>query len=228
MTDLSIEEKQEILKHITVGTDEVFYHPYSNGQEPLPLRPLTSSEFDECFYKALENAPNGVAKFVIKIKLSLIKESQEIEVDEENLTKLQRFYDEVDYWIVYHAMKDFQPEAFRTPNYDKIESFPNGYYIVRNDMREIHEIAKRVLDYSHQPQQVLKEIFYDDLGTQLAMKVTYLHQPLNKISQLTKLQEDFLIYSNAHLREVLKGKAKQEHIIRSDTPMKIKEILRKL
>jgi len=46
---LKTEEKLEILKHITLGTDEVLYYPYNGGKEPLPLRPLSSFELDQCF-----------------------------------------------------------------------------------------------------------------------------------------------------------------------------------
>lgn len=225
MTTLNYKEKEDLIRHITLGTNEVFYYAYNDGREPLPLRSLTSYELDQCFYKALEDAPTKVASFVIKSKLQLFDKNKKIEVDSKNYVEIQRFYNEIDYWIVYYAMKNFQSDEFTKPNYDELEGYPNGFYIT-HQMEEIHNIALMVLNHSTQPKEVIKEVFYDDMGKQLAMKITYLNQPLAKINKLTKIQEDFLIYSQGHLREVIRGEAKKDAILRSDTPVKVKDILR--
>lgn len=219
---LTTQEKNELLEHITLGTNDVFYFSYNSGTEPLPLRPLTSLELDNCFYDSLDQAPIGVARLVIKLKLGLIEKDQEVRnIKNEHYSKLQRFHDLIDYYVVYHGMKDFQSEKFRKPNENGI---PNGISIVQ-EMNDVHKIASDILSRSHQPQDVIKQVFYDEKGKELAMKITYLHQPLDKICNLTKLQEDFLVYSKGHLESVMRGVQKEKEILSSDDVIKVKDIL---
>lgn len=224
MTELTYREKKAILDHITLGKDEVFYYPYHNGEEPLPLRPLTSLEMDKCFYNALETTNKQIAEFVVKIKLNLIKQQQEVTIANNDYKTLQEFHDKIDYWVVYHGMKDFQPEEFRQPNYDDFNEFPNGFYIVQ-DMEDVHKIANLILNASYRNEEVIKQIFSDEMGREVAIKVTYLKQPLGKIGDLTKLQEKYLIYSEGHLQKILKGEAKKSDILRKDKSMKLKDFL---
>jgi len=193
---------KELLKHIQLGTGEVFYYNY-NG-EPLPLRPISSLELDDCFYKALSGAPKKIAELVIKLRTHAIKPTEDINVSNDGLKKLQRLYDSIDYWMVYHAMKDFQDDDFTKPNYDTIEQYQRGYYLVRK-MQDIHQIARRISNASNQPKDVVKEILKTTGGKEIASIFYYLKQPLvEKIGKATRLQKKFMIYSKGELKKLEK------------------------
>jgi hypothetical protein len=122
-------EKIETLKHIKLGTKEVLYYPYNEGREPLPLRPISSFELDQCFYNSLDFINDEkIAHLVVNLRINLIEGKEKIKVSKEGYKKLSIFYDTVNYWIVYYAMKDFQDDWFTKPNFDKIGSYPKGFY----------------------------------------------------------------------------------------------------
>lgn len=222
MTEIN---KLEILKHIKLGTSEVLYYPYNDGREPLPLRPLSSFELDQCFYKALENANQKVSDLVIKIKLKLIDRDRDVNVSDEGYANLLKFYDYVDYWIVFYAMKDFQDEEFVKPNFDN--NFPNGFDAIIN-MLEVHEIANFVLDTSRDSPEIIKEIILDDYGKEIAYVVYYLNSPLALAKDLTKLQRDYLIYSKGEVTKVKASDVKTKQYEFSGKKMTIGDLLKKI
>jgi len=166
-----------MIKHITLGTDEVFHYNYFG--EMLPLRPISSYELDDCFYRALIGATEQIAELVVKLKLGQIKKDQEIPIDNKKLAELKRYFDALDYWIVYYGMKDFQEETFSILDVKK--------------MRSVHAISMEILTYSYQPKEVIQEIVRDEAGKNIATIIFTLNVPLGKLSELTKLQRDFLI-----------------------------------
>jgi hypothetical protein len=214
--------KLEIIKHITLGTSEVLYYPYNNGREPLPLRPLSSFELDQCLFNSLANAPEKIAELVIKLRLKFIKPDQNINVSDEGYANLQKFYHLVDYWVVYYAMKDFQDEEFSKPNFETENLIPKGFSSILK-MNEVHEISNFVLDASIQPKEVIKEIVSDEYGKQIGYAVYFLKQPLAQIKDLTKLQQSYLLYSKGEVRKIDKTK---DYIISGET-MTIEELLKR-
>jgi hypothetical protein len=158
---MRVEEKRNLIKHIKLGTSEVLYYPYTEGKQPLPLRPISSWELDDCFYRALNNTPDKIADFIVKVKLDLIDRKTNINVENSGYVKLMRFYNEIDYWIVYYAMKDFQDSEFSVNNFDTGE--PYGINIVKK-MLDVHKISKFVLTASYQPKEIIKEIIRDEQG----------------------------------------------------------------
>ena len=147
-----------ILKHIKLGIDEVFYYDYEG--EPLPLRPISSWEFDECFYNSLLFAPPKIAELVVKIKLGLLKKRDSITIDNKSYADLQKYFNSVDYWIVYHAMKDFQDEDFTKPT---SSGLPQGFKKVLK-MRHVHSIGDMILHSSYKPREVIKKVVSDEQG----------------------------------------------------------------
>lgn len=224
---MNSKEKLEVIKHIKLGTDEVLYYPYDEGKDPLPLRPISSFEFDQCFYKALEFAPNKVSSLVIKLKLKLIDPSREIDVSDEGYAKLQEFYDSIDYWIVYYAMKDFQDEWFTKPDYNTEETHPKGFYQVLK-MIDVHEIANFVLDSSRRKREVIEEVFVDEAGREVAYLYFYLKVPLADIKNMTKLQRDYLIYAKGEMGKISAGKSKEDKYILSGQQMTVKDFFDKM
>lgn len=222
---MNSEQKAEIIKHIKLGTNEVLYYPYNRGKQPLPLRPISSHELDQCFYQALKHAPTKIADLVVKLKLKLIDTTRDISISDKGYADLEEHYDSIDYWVVYHAMKDFQDEDFKFPDYDKVDSFPKGYYKVRDKMQEIHAIAEFVMNASRGEEEIIKEIFKDEYGREVGYCVYYLNTPLAEISKMTRLQRDYLLYSKVNLKAVMKGKAKESSYIISGKTMTVKDIM---
>jgi len=202
-----------MIKHITLGTKEVFFFNY-NGEQ-LPLRPISSYELDDCFYKSLVGADEEIADLVVKLKLSLIKPQDKIEVSNKKLAELKKYFDRLDYWIVYYGMKDFQDLDFQ-----KLErEFPKGIKIVQQ-MQHIHKMATKILTFSYQPKEIIEEIVRDEEGEIVASIVFNLNVPLSELAGMTKLQRDFLILSKT------KGKKPVKHTIsKSGDKMDIRELL---
>lgn len=214
-------KKQELIKHIQLGTSEVLYY-YYDGRDPLPVRPISSFELDQCYYKALEYAPNKVAHLVVNIRMGLIDKKRTVNLTSEGYSSLLKFYDTVNYWIVYYAIKDFQDEDFSKPNYDEIEENPNGFYLLRK-MNEVHEIANFVMNASHQNEDVVKEIFIDDFGREIAYKIYVLKQPLAELGKMTSLQKEYILYTHNHLPQIIKGLAKKSTYSISGETMTVEE-----
>jgi len=221
---MKLKEEIEILKHIRLGTKEVLYYPYNEGKDPLPLRPISTYEMDQSIFTTLIHTESKIASLVVKLKLGLVKPEEKITVSNDGYAKLLKYYDSIDYWIVYYAMKDFQDEWFRKPNYDEIENHPNGFYKIR-EMGEIHEIAIFVLDASYKSEAVIKDIFTDDLGREIATLVLYLHQPIAKAGCITRLQRDYLTYGYKNLDKIFKGKALDDKYGSTSGVMTVQDLL---
>lgn len=222
---MNLKEKREVLKHITLGTNEVLYYPYTEGKQPLPLRPISTWELDDCFYRALDETPENIANFIVKVKLDLIDRKTNINVENTGYVKLQKFYNTIDYWIVYYAMKDFQDEEFSMPDYE-IDDLPRGFRIVKK-MSKIHEIAKFVMTASYQNKDVIKEIFTDENGKEIAIQYLYLNIPISDISNITALQKEYIVYSKLHLDNSIRGDINKSKYSISGKKMTVKEIMEK-
>jgi len=224
---MNAKERLEVIKHITLGTNEVLYYPYNEGQEPLPLRPISSWELDQCIYKALRFAPEKVSELVIKLKLKIIEPTRNIDVSDDGYAQLQLFYDSIDYWVVYFSMKDFQDEWFQKPDFSKEIVYPKGFYQVLK-MDKIHEIADFILNSSNQSKEVIEEVFKDESGREVAYMYFYLKVPLTDIKNMTKLQRDYLINAKGQLRQIELGKQKESGYIISGEKMTVKDFLDKM
>jgi hypothetical protein len=203
-----------MIRHISLGTNEVIYYNYFGEQ--LPLRPISTFELDDCFYNALKFADEEIADLVVKIKLRLIKPKTIIEFDNNRYAELQKYYSSIDYWIVFFSMKNFQDEEFAKP----IDGTPNGLHLVRK-MRDIHKIARFILDASYQPKEIIREIVTSDDGKVVASIVFNLNVPLTDYSKMTKLQRDFLVFSKL-------GGGKTRKISKSGDKMKIRKQLKEV
>lgn len=220
-------EKLEVIKHITLGTDEVFYYPYNKGKDPLPLRPISSWELDQCLYQALKYAPDKISELVIKLKLKIIEPTRDIDVSDEGYAQLQAFYDSIDYWIVYYSMKDFQDEWFSIPDFSKVDVHTKGFYQILK-MDEVHEIANFILNSSYQNKEAIQEVFKDEYGREVAYMYFYLKTPLTDIKKMTKLQRDYLLNAKGELRKISLGKQKEKGYILTGQKMTVKDFLDKM
>ena len=190
----------ETVKHIKLGIKEVFYFNYDG--EPLPLRPISSFELDDSVHRTLGSISSSMANLVIKFRLEILEPSEHtFEWLPDDLAELQKYYDGMSYWVVYHSMKDFQDQEFVNPIQVKGLFQPKGIEIVRK-MNYIHEIADMIIGQSTRPKEVIKEILSTDEGKEVAYIVYYLKQPLGDVSELTRLQRDYLLYSKGEITEI--------------------------
>lgn len=190
-----------MLKYIKLGTKAKEFFNYDGN--PLPIRPLSTYELDQAFVMAVEGISPLIFDAVISSKLD-VYESQEIIITKDNYKAFLEYYSEIDYWVVYFAMKDFQDEEFSMPDYsgefkddfvDWDVEKPKGYYMVRN-MKYIHKIARDIKNMTEQPVESLMEILKNKEGQLLATMVHAFHVPLaSEAWQLTPLQTDFIYYT---------------------------------
>lgn len=192
-------EKLDILRHIKLGVKEVFYYDYDSNA--LPLRPISSYELDDCFYKALEGATPKVSDLVIRLRLKIKEGNQEVDFNNQDYLSLQRHYDAISYWVVFHSMKDFQDEDFKKPIVKDGEILPKGIFQIRK-MSYIHDIADIIVNSSYKPKNVLKQIIKDKSGRELGYLTLYYNVPLANMPDITKLQRDYLIYFKGEITKV--------------------------
>ena len=218
-------EKLDTLRHIKLGVKEVFYFDYDGNA--LPLRPISSYELDDCFYKALEYATPKVADLVIKLRLKLIEKSEEVDFSNQDYLSLQKHYDAISYWIVFHSMKDFQDEDFSIPIYQDDELLPKGIFQIRK-MSYIHNIANIIINSSYKPKEYIKQIIKDELGREVAYLVLYFNVPIANISDITRLQRDFIVYSKGEINKVKPSNIKTKQYEFSGKTMTIGDLLKKM
>ena len=90
-----------------------------------------------------------------------------------------KYYREIDYWIVYHGMKDFCDDTF------DIEDV--------RQMRYVHDIAKLVISMSTADSKTIRRVLRTEEGKKLADFIYIFHMPIvNKIDDMTPIQEQFL------------------------------------
>jgi len=218
-------EKLDTLRHIKLGVNEVFYYDYDGNA--LPLRPVSSYELDDCFYKALEYATSEVADLVLKIRLKLIDRAEDVDFSKEDYISLQRHYDAISYWVVFHSMKDFQDEDFKIPIYQENELLPKGIFLIRK-MSYIHDMANYILDSCYKPKEYIKQIIKDEIGREIAYLVFYFNTPLSNIPDITKLQRDYLIYSKGEIIKVRSSDIKTKQYEFSGKKMTIGDLCKRV
>ena len=224
-----------ILKYIELGTNAKEWFNYDGN--PLPIRPLSSYEMDNITMKVIkEGITHSTFQQLIKLKLNLISPDEEVILDQANYVEFFKYYNEIDYWVVYNSIKDFQEESFSMPDYEedyatKYDDWkpdrPKGYYIVR-EMKHVHEIAKDVKNMTSQSPQQLVEVLRSHDGKVLASRIFLLHVPLvSEAWKMTPLQSDFLYYARPGAPIMLKDKDELPGI-KGGTMEEVMEQLRKL
>jgi hypothetical protein len=92
-------------------------------------------------------------------------------------------------------------------------------------MQKVHNIADFVLNASNKSQLVIKKIFSEPIGREVANIIIYLKQPLANVSDLTKLQIDYLVYANGNLSNIKKGEVAKEKFDVSGEKMTVKDLI---
>jgi hypothetical protein len=156
-----------------------------NG-EVFYFRPITSWELDLSFGEALSGAPSKIIKIIVEARLE--RKEEKLHLTGEEYASLQEFSHELDYWIVYHAAKDWQPPDFSVD-------------VIREMPPMVHDLAKEILAYTYRPTQEVIRFVHNSKGQHLATIVYKLNQPLAEAWALTPLQERFLVYAHPNAPE---------------------------
>ena len=226
----------DIMKYIKLGTNAKEWFNY-DGQA-LPIRPLSSYEIDEILLKIIEDGiPPIVFESLYKVKMNLLDENEEVVINSQNYAYFFKYYNDIDYWTVYHGMKDFQEEDFSKPDYDNEYKddysdwdfkYPKGLYKVRK-MKYVHEIAKDIRSISTQPLIKLTSLLSNKDGKILGSMIHTFHQPLaSEAWKLTPLQETFIYYSSPGAPIIIKDESELPGISGSMSIKEVAEKLRKL
>ena len=150
----------------------------------IKIRPLTSMEVDDAKSHGYEYVDSNIARLMVNINLGFITGADKLaEIPKEMYPNMDKFNREINYWIVYHGMKDFMPEDFSIDDVRK--------------MQHVHKIAKRILGISAAPKNRIVEILKTEDGVELARLIWHYNVNLVKdIKELTPIQHQFLIYSD--------------------------------
>lgn len=194
----------DILKYIKLGTNAKEWFNYDG--EALPIRPLSTYELDSILEKIIEEGiTQQTFESIYKIKYKLMDKESVVLTKKEDYLQFFHYLNEIDYWIVYNAMKDFQDESFSQPDFEKDKHYPNGYYIVK-EMKYVHNIAEDIQSMTSQPLIKLKQVLQNNRGKVLASTVHTFHVPLaNEAWKLTPLQETFLRYSDPNAPMIIES-----------------------
>lgn len=170
-----------LLDKIRLGIQAKEFFPYDG--EMIPVRPIASYEMDQSEEKGLNLVDARLARFIVDIKLGRMKLTDQLnDIPPELYKNIRKFYLEIDYWIVYYGMKDFQPETFSIEDVQK--------------MKYIHEMTKFIIDMSAGSKEVLMEYVRTPEGKELATIIYEWKVPLTDAAwKLTPLQKDFYYWS---------------------------------
>jgi hypothetical protein len=172
----------KLLDYIRLGIQARDFFLYDDYK--ITLRPLTSMEFDLCEEAAFEEADDVVAKLVMRIRLGDLHVTKQIlDMGPEIHHKLSQYRNTINYWVVFHAMKDFMPDDFSIEDVIKMHS--------------VHEIAQQVFRISSTDTDTIIDEVATPEGEKLATVIYKLHQPLtSELWKLTPLQHKFLVYAH--------------------------------
>jgi hypothetical protein len=179
----------ELLDYIRSGIKTTDFFDY-NGHI-LTIRPITSMEVDDAKSHGYQYVDPVLAKVMVQLNLGQIKGTDKLkDVPPKMYINIDKFNRELNYWIVYHGMKDFMPEDFSIEDVRK--------------MQYVHKIAKQILSITSTDTKSVVQIIKTEEGQELARLIWRYNVPLVKdITELTPLQHQFLIWSDPKAPQLL-------------------------
>jgi hypothetical protein len=120
----------------------------------------------------------------MRLRLGDLKVTDELrELNASVYSQMTKYYNTIDYWVVYHSMKDFMPDDFTVEDV--------------MIMHDVHDIAKRVFKISSADDDTIIDEVATPAGDKLVTIIYKLHQPLtSELWKLTPLQHKFLTYGH--------------------------------
>jgi len=148
------------------------------------LRPLTSYELDKAEREGYKFVDSNLAKLIMRIRLGDVALTQELGAMPPQLfTAVDHYYKEVDYWIVFYSMKDFQSKHFNIEDVRK--------------MRYVHDMAMKILGMSSSNDRKIVETIRTPEGKKLAKLIFEFNVPItDEVWKITPLQYSFCDIAN--------------------------------
>jgi hypothetical protein len=170
----------------------------------IKFRPITMHEVNDVFMKSLIGHSVGAVKFATNFRFEKKEDSVETI---EMLLEINQIRHEMNKWIVFHSVKDFQPDYFRKVHDDDIPLGIHAFNEERNCL-EIEEFAKVVLDLSCAPRGDVQSVLETSSGEVIGAAIWKLNYELvEKVEDLTDVQLYFIIETyNKYTGEVEKEK----------------------
>ena len=173
---------EQIIDYIRDG---IHAHDFFNYDgHLLKIRPLRSVEIDDAKIKGYKYVDPRLAKMLINIYIGKFDVKKlHSEFPPSMYENFDKYYREIDYWIVFHAMKDFAGDDFTIDD-------------VRL-MRYVHDISKLVLSMTSSDSKTIKRILRTEDGEKIAHHIYTFNIPLvSTVRDMTPIQETFLYQSN--------------------------------
>jgi hypothetical protein len=161
---------------------------YSQYYGALEYRPLTLKETEECYSRALEGRSMEATNFITTYRLGGPMDglkTVELAMEVNSIRSV------VNAWIVYHAVKDFQPPRWRQVK----DGLPLGIQALHEDAccLEIDTFARQVLALSVCPRGRMESFLKTGDGKVIGTAIWKLDMPLvQNLGDLTELQLSFL------------------------------------
>ena len=161
---------------------------YSQYYGAIEYRPLTLKEVEECYSKSFKGHSMEAVNLIIAHRLG---DKMEPLKAVELAIEVNGIRSDVNSWIVYHAVKDFQPPRWRQEK----DGLPLGMHAMREDQcaLEIDSFAMAVLDLSTCPRGKMESFLSTKDGKVVGMATWKLDMPLiENLGDVTELQLQFL------------------------------------
>ena len=141
--------------------------------------------------------------------IGLVKQLTKIPPD--MFIAIQDYYKEIDYWICYYSMKDFQPEDFSIDDVRK--------------MKYIHDLSQKILNMSSSNDKAIMEIINSIDGKLLGNIIFNFNVPItDEAWKVTPLQYRFLELCSGQVKSVMTKEEFEQQMYGT----KIDEVLKKI
>lgn len=168
-----------------IKTRAFFYSKYYGAIE---YRPLTLKEVEDCYQKAFKGRSIDAVNFITMHRMGdKITPIQTVELAME----INSIRSIINSWIVYHAVKDFQPPRWRQEQ----DGLPLGIHAMQEDAcsLEIDAFAAEILELSTSPSDRMDSFLETADGKTLGIATWKLDIPLlENLGDVTELQLKFM------------------------------------
>lgn len=185
-----------------------------DGHE-ITIRPLSSYELDNAEKEGYKYVTSNLAKLIMRIRLKDVSLTKMLgKIPPEMFTAINRYYKEVDYWIIYYSMKDFQPEDFSINDVRK--------------MRYVHDIALKVINMSSAGDRKLVEIINTADGRRLGKIIFDFNVPItDEAWKMTPLQYKYCDLINNGVKKIYNEEEFEKMVHGSVLPKAVKKLVGK-
>lgn len=185
-----------------------------DGHE-ITIRPLSSYELDNAEKEGYKYVTSNLAKLIMRIRLKDVSLTKMLgKIPPEMFTAINKYYKEVDYWIIYYSMKDFQPEDFSINDVRK--------------MRYVHDIALKVINMSSAGDRKLVEIINTADGRRLGKIIFDFHVPItDEAWKMTPLQYKYCDLINNGVKKIYNEEEFEKMVHGSVLPKAVKKLVGK-